>query len=232
MVKQFVKKMLRYTFAYLAFKDDVKIVVSSNGRAGSTMLFNAIADGFVKKKFHVNASTTIGYLLKKICIENVNRMDDLVGEVSVICKVHDVYKEIDGGDNYKYIFVYSDPLDAAISVDIIVEKEGIEWFKLHQFHLNANGDYSDLYKKDVLNYENQLRSWMGNANNNVLCVEYEDLWASVDMISEFLGFSIQLPEKRQRKRKTLISDIDHDLFDDLRSVKNRLKKEYLNIRNR
>ena len=105
-----------------------------------------------------------------------------------------------------------------MSVEKMVEMHGRFWFDTHQFHLQASGDYENLYQKDVLNYERQIISWLGNSEQKVFGIQFEEIWDRVDEISEYLGFKIILPDKRERKKKP--SDIKYNmkLFTHLRSL--------------
>lgn len=222
-----IKKIIKKIFAIIVLDDDLKIIVASNGRAGSTMLYNAIADGFVRKKFKISAKSILGGVIKKLSIGYVDSVKDLKGEKCVIIKTHNVYENIDNNYKYKFIFVYSDPLESAFSVDLMVKQKGIGWFYKHQNNLNASGDYSDLYKEDVLNYERQMKSWMSQNRNNIMCVAYEDLWDKIGLLSDFLGFKVELPVKRERaKKKKDVKDINLKMFEELKKLRVLLKKKH------
>ena len=98
----------------------------------------------------------------------------------------------------------------------MTEKHGMQWFEDHLYHLNSPGEFSDLYQKDVLNYERQLRSWSQGSDRQVFIVQYEDLWDRVDDLSAFLNIPVSLPERRPRAPKSLPESINIELFDHLR----------------
>jgi hypothetical protein len=221
----FIKKMIKKLFVSVAFVGCPKIVIASTGRAGSTMLFQAIADSLVQTRFGVSPESSIGKLIKRMCMGYVDRIKSLPSETCVVCKTHDTY-ENPAKMCAKYIFVYGDPLDSAMSVEQVVEKKGQEWFVLHQFHLKANGEYRDLYNKDVLNYQGQLETWLATTDANVLCIEYDELWSKNELLSKFIGFDIILPVRRPRIDKPKKHSVNEKLFDRLRKVKEKLKADY------
>jgi hypothetical protein len=138
---------------------------------------------------------------------------------------HDLFVSPPAG-HYKYIFVFADPLDSAMSVDKMVEENGESWFRSHQDHLRAVGEYRDLYTRDVLNYEGQLESWLGLRRDDVFCVEYEDLWERTDGLSSFLGFELVLPPRRPRQATPAVERGDLSLFERLRELKESMKSAY------
>ena len=90
-----------------------------------------------------------------------------------------------------------------------------------QFHA-AFLAYDELFDKDVLNYDGQIKSWMSKKyNNDVLCIAYEELWDKVDAISKFLGFKVELPKKHNRISKEFPPKLNKQLFNDLNRIRNK-----------
>lgn len=222
--KNSIKKMFKKLLVRV-FLGGQKIVITSNGRSGSTMLFDAIADSMVKHKFHLKPNTIIAKKIKRLCTGYVDRINKLPNEVCHVCKTHDIYEYLPKS-NYKFIFIYGDPLDAAMSVAQEFEKKGQEWFTIYQYHLKANGKYSDLYEKDVLNYQEQLKSWLTQRNNNIMCIDYNDLWDEKESLSKFIGFNVDLPARRPRMDKPANNNINKEFFTKLRELKDSLKNDY------
>ena len=189
------------------------------------MLFDAVADSLVSHRFHIKRHTQISNLIKDLSTGYVNRIDKLSEEPFLVCKTHDIY-EGRCDSNYKFIFVYGDPLESARSVEQAVKKHGRQWFLEHQFHLRACGDYEDLFQEDVLAYQKQLESWLTQRDANIVCIDFDDLWSETERISNLLGFEVELPRKRPRREKPHKDNIDEKLFEFLRNVRNRLRKEY------
>lgn len=216
--------MVRLFVRFLFGRED-KIVIASTGRAGSTMLFDVIADSMIERRLHLRPTNPFSRAIKKICTGYVYRLNDLPDETSLICKTHDVCENAPT-TGFKYIFIYGDPLDSAMSVEQMVRKFGHDWFLSHQKNLRAFGEFSELYEKDVLNYEGQLTSWLPQRSSRILCIDYDDLWSEEGRLSEFVGFSVKLPTRRTRQEKPQKSQINMALFSELRGLKNLLKREY------
>lgn len=221
-----VEELKKKIFVSLVFRGYPKIVVASTGRAGSTILYEAIADSLIKHRFPKNPNGAFARMIRRWCANFVVRISALPQVRYFVCKTHDVF-DSPPDIECKYVFIYGDPLESAMSVQQVVESEGQAWFDIHQFHLRGNGQYSELYEKDVLNYQGQLESWLMPARENVICIDFDDLWDEVGRLSGFLGFSVDLPSKRSRKPKSPGDNINVELFMRLRNLKGRLKEQYL-----
>jgi hypothetical protein len=221
-----IKKLKRDFFCTLAFTGHPKIVVASTGRAGSTMLHAAIADSLIKHRFPNTHNSEFGRKLRKWSCGFVQSLDEVPNSHYVVAKTHDAYRPLPNID-CKYVFIYGDPLEAALSVQLVVEKYGQAWFDQHQANLGGVGSYSNLYKMDVLNYQSQLESWLTSHASNLICIDYEDVFAEQESLSEFLDFNVFLPPRLPRTQKPRDVDIDLDLFSRLRELKRSLKYQYL-----
>lgn len=220
-----VENKFRKLFAKLAFRGYPKIIIASTGRSGSSMLLDAVTDSLIKHRFHTKRGTRISNLIKSIIAGYIDRIEKLSEEPFLVYKTHDIY-EGNPDSNCKFIFIYGDPLESALSVQQTVEQEGQQWFLDHQFHLRACGDYADLFQKDVLAYRTQLESWLTQRNANIVCIDFDDLWVKTEELSNFLGFEVELPTKRPRREKSNKDNINESLFNLLRDVRSRLRKEY------
>lgn len=220
-----LERKLRKLFVTLAYRGIPRIVIASTGRAGSTMLFDAIAVNLVKQRFRISRKSRISDFLKWFSTGYIDRIENLPDEPYLISKTHDLFSG-SWGSGYKFIFIYGDPLESALSVEKMVKNEGQQWFLEHQFHLRANGDYDDLFQKDVLAYQAQLENWLAQRDRNIVCIDFDDLWNNEERLSDLLGFEVELPKKRPRCEKSQISSINEELFEFLRNVKSRLKSEY------
>jgi hypothetical protein len=109
----------------------------------------------------------------------------------------------------------------------MIKEKDHQWFKRHQQHLRATGDLSDLFKKDVLNYEQQMISWMTSSRKDILCIDFENLWSNVEELSDFCGFDVMLPPQLDRTAKEIPTDINNCLFERLNKLKDELKHSYL-----
>jgi hypothetical protein len=217
-----IREFKRKVFIAIAFPRQPKIVIASTGRAGSTMLYDAVADSLIKHKFHLRPHGMFARMIKRWCSNFVLRISSLSKETSLVCKTHDIF-ESPPDFECKYIFLYADPLESAKSVGQF-DPAG---FSRHQFHLRGSGDFSELYRKDVLNYQGQLESWLTQVREDIICIDYNDLWDEKKRLSKFLGFDVELPPRRSRKPKAENTNINTGLFMQLRELKHRLKVQYL-----
>jgi hypothetical protein len=204
----------------ILFRNAERVVVASTGRNGSTMLHEALAEGFVRHRFGRLAGPSVGRELARLSKRFVDRLVDVPKFPEPIQKTHDLYDDA-APPSAKYIFVYGDPLEAAQSVESMVAARGEIWLERHLFHLRSSGLLSELYRRDILNYEKQLGCWMGRYRSNVLPVHYDDLWRRTDEIAEFVGFPLTLPARVTRTPKAEPKLIDEALFERLREVQER-----------
>lgn len=201
------------------------VVIASTGRAGSTLLYKAILQGFCYQR--------CGYLGAVRCF-NQNILERQFGgfvarlaedkDFPPIAKTHDLFPEGRTTET-RYIFVHSDPLDSALSVERKVSQSGLGWFARHQHNLRVPEEergYHDLFTKDVLNYKRQLLSWMKQPCPPVLAIAYEDLWDQISAIEKFTGIRIRLPKRRKRGEKNKPSNISNSLFSELRELRESL----------
>ena len=222
-----IKNIVRKISLHILFPKENKIIIASSGRSGSTMLYYSLADSLILKKLHLNSNNIVAHYIKRLCTGFVKRIKTLPNEPYLVCKTHDIYDN-PPKSNYKYIFIYGDPLDSAMSVEKEVNKKGLGWFLKHQKYLRAFGNYDDLYRKDIHNYKGQIENWLNQRKKNIFCVDYDDLWSEVDLLSKFVGFEVRLPPRRPRQDKIPIDidEINENLFDQLKSIKDNLKDSY------
>ena len=152
------------------------IVLPSMGRCGSTALYFAIracvpphAGRFVHK-------------LNKTTIHD--------GE---IIKTHDKAPKVIP-DNWKVIYLHGDK--DAIYKSVLNQSN--EWKEQHFIHFGKrfiNNEESVIFG-DALGLDANYESW--KKHGNVLCIHYDNLFESEDIISEFLGVNITLPKRIKR----------------------------------
>jgi len=198
------------------------IVVASNGRAGSTVLYESLRRGYVERYLYC-PSSNIERFLCSIVGAFVARLDDIYAASPIIMKTHDLRPAI-LNDRVKYIYLHGGPLEAVLSVEGVVNSMGESWFYEHQYHLCGRGDYEDRYRVDVLNYEGQLESWLGEKHSNLLVIGYEDLWERKKDIEKFVGFALEFPEKKPRRSKPTPPYINYELFNRLHKLRDSLIK--------
>ena len=115
----------------------------------------------------------------------------------------------------KYIFVYGNAFDSAVSAFGQGELRGSAWLDEHIFHLCGVGSPDEVLKADVLNYEAQLKAWQ---NSPAFIVHYSEIWELKDELAKYLGFPFVLPTQKARS-----SNIPHSSLQVNRILFNRLK---------
>lgn len=226
-VAYFVKskrKAFRRAFRNLAtrmlFYGVKPIVVASNGRSGSTLLFDAIAQGLIAHRFQVDPESRLKGFLNKHVKKYIDRLSDIEKTRSPVLKTHDLF-DTRYADAARYVYIYGDPMEAAQSVEAMVMENGKVWLDAHLYHLCSSGKLEDLYQKDILNYERQLTSWLPREGDNVFVVQYDELWDRADELSRFLGFRVCLPMRQSRAIKVPPAKYDAAMFAHLRDVMRR-----------
>lgn len=210
----------------MLFHGQSSIVIASSGRAGSTMLFESAAESLIRSRFGCGPETVWGKILIRLSCGYLGRLSQIREVPFAIYKTHDTFNA-DYTSDCKFIFVYGDPVESAVSIERVVKEKGEEWFAEHQYHLNAEGPLQELFTKDVLNYEGQLKSWLGEIRDDVLCIDYNDVWKRQDEMSKFLGFELHLPPRRARNSVSSDARVDEELFGRLRRIKDESKEQYM-----
>lgn len=111
---------------------------------------------------------------------------------------HDVPHDLAAPSHLKVIFLYGRPSDTILSLIRRHYELGPEWMDRHFAHMHARGPYSEIIQRDVLRIGEQIEAWSSVRNANVLGLRYAMLWDNVDRLSEFAGFPVILPERRER----------------------------------
>ena len=215
-------RLLKYVLISIVFGKYIPVVVASTGRAGSTMLVNSIAASFVQARYSLLSPYLIK-MLTKISSSYFDRLEDigLLRRAPVI-KTHDLYRS-DLKKDLKYIYVYGDPLDSAVSALQQGKLRGSVWLDEHIYHLCGQGTPDQVLVKDILNYEEQLSSW---ETSPAMFVHYSEIWKKKDELSVYLGFPLHLPPQRIRSSKESINSVsvNHILFDRLKIIEQRFRK--------
>ncbi len=178
------------------------IVVASFGRAGSTLIYDAVVNAMAKAKPALPYS-----LAQKLVQSDAFDPPMPVFRKGVVYKTHAYPDLLEGQANVRAIFLFGSAVETALSVHAQKTLRGEGWVKRHFDHLRRPYDYENLLKSDVLGLRDQCIAWMGAETHPVLCLRYEGLWENTDRISEFCGLNIRLPVKRRRTRKDIAPDL-------------------------
>lgn len=198
------------------FSEKKPIIIASTGRSGSSLLFRSVVEGYIKRR-RPTLARLFPKTMRKLAGAFIARLDDIESMARPVGKTHDLFTDA-CASNATVIFIYGDPLESALSVENQVKKNGASWFDHHVFHLRSRGRSSDLYQADVLNYRNQMDSWVTTKRENVLVLHYDQLWEMKNEISHFLGFEVSIPLRRQRSAKSLPNEYSLAMFDSLRKL--------------
>ena len=183
---------LKSVFALPLSRISRPIVVNSFGRSGSTVLTDAIVDsalrvpGLGRQRVRANAwDLRTSRLMKHRCY-----------------KTHDYPPNTIEGDPL-IVYVFGDPVDAAVSVMDKAASAGPEWFAEHCDHLRVKPfNASDLATRDALRVAEHLEAWLSVDHADIAFIRYESMWDHEAELTSFLGFTIKLPRRRPRLSNT------------------------------
>lgn len=193
------------------FRSHKPILVASMGRSGSTLCWRAISEALVINKFGAAGSLFRKYLAKRIRSEAWDLRTDRIFPGRVY-KTHALADELPSDFDGRIVFLFGCASDAALSVVSCRQRYGEDWVSEHFQHLRAIGSFDELGNYDVLQFEKQIETWTNLEGHNIICLRYEKLWDNVSALSEFLGFNVELPERRIRTTHNLQNLHNSDLF--------------------
>ena len=120
------------------------------------------------------------------------------------------------GKNIKVIFITKNPADVIHSIIKNQKTHDILYIKEYYKKLNLNfNDYTDIFNKDIFNFENLFNSYYNNNTFSTLFIKYEKLYVqdkeTIDTINSFLNITFTLDTFIHNKENTLYSDTDFTL---------------------
>lgn len=178
------------------------IIIASMGRSGSTLVYDAVRHAMAIARFGPFASQGL-----RVVSDPAWDLGSQKYNSGVVYKTHGFAHELPGDCGAKVIFLFGSASDAALSVLACQSKYGDEWIKKHFIHLRANGSFDALAERDVLRFEDQLDSWTSPHGTSRLLLHYDALWECSGTLSEFCGFPVKLPPRRERSGAT-VADSD------------------------
>ena len=212
-----LRSILRPLIFKLYLHSHVKIVVASVGRSGSSVLTDQIANAYFSKYL-----PKFLWPLRKLLIPCICEYCDYLNEITIfsgpIIKTHDQYSApLNVAVPVKFIFIYCDPLESALSVSRQRYLKSDEWVASHIEHLRGEGSPEDIFYRDALNFKNQIVSWF---KSPALKIKYPDFWDDQDSISRFLELDINLPLYIERSiaNGELPNEYNKQMFEDLRQL--------------
>lgn len=126
-----------------------------------------------------------------------------------VVKTHSKAKDV-LHNGYKAIFLYRSPVECVISTRLN------RWDKNHFLNcgVDRNPEECNIYKEDLLHYENIFDSWMKNNGYPVLAMNYDHLNLYFNQISAFVGKQIDfLPWKESKSNREKITKSDLELIE-------------------
>lgn len=191
---------MRETAAILVSRANQPIVVNSFGRSGSTVLFDAVSSYAVR----------FGALAEERVVRSAAwKLDSDRVRRGRVYKSHD-YPSPSLPRNTRVLYVFGSPEDATLSLIEQARVSGQKWLDAHADHLRVpRFAPEDLLEGDVLRIGDHLRAWLSQDSVATGFVRYETMWDHQKQISDFVGFHVSLPERRERQPKE--SGSAHDL---------------------
>lgn len=172
------------------------------GRSGSTLIHDAICQGLAKVRFGCSGSLATR-LVKNFAWD--------LGSTSlrngVAYKTHALAEELNSRPDAKVVFLFGSAVDSALSVINARKVKGEAWIESHFNHMRAEGRIEELAERDVLRFSDQLDGWTNLTLNSSIAMKYESLWHNQDSLSDFLGFPVALPLRRERSAKQVDSKV-------------------------
>ncbi|WP_303704774.1 hypothetical protein [Celeribacter baekdonensis] len=190
------KTRLKRQVQQLLPSDKNPIIVSSFGRAGSTLVYNALVDAMAEYRFGYRTRIT-----KALSHDTAWTIAEKNFKEGVIYKSHDFPSQNLSDQGVRAVFLFGSAVEAALSVNLMLETRGKAWVKSHFKHLKRPVNMENLLTHDSLGIYDQAFSWFGCTTSPVLCLNYDALWDNEDFLSDFTGLNVKLPIKIKRAPK-------------------------------
>lgn len=200
--QSFLKSTVRDVLRSVAPAPVDALIVSSFGRAGSTLVHDALMESVARRRFGI-ANRTTRFAVREMAWD----LSETRLRPGVVYKSHDYPDALSDQKRVRAIFLFGSAMDAALSVHQQLALRGPVWVQHHFDHLHSSHGIEDLFHFDALGIEAQLRAWSGFTGCPVLCLRYEALWDNIDRLSEFCGVEVNLPPKRTRSEKQYPDDV-------------------------
>jgi hypothetical protein len=226
-ITQFLKRTARELLRRLVFRRPPPIIIASTSRSGSTLLHDAVlAAASVQWRRAPFRRLRSGVFTRLLSL-TAWRLDCVRLRPGGVYKTHDLPRPRALQSGVRIVFLFGEPLVAAISTATQARQLGWAWIDQHIWHLCGEGRADELLTRDALNYERQIEAWGALPREQVLVVHYEDLWKRNDEISAFLGLPVQLPEQRPRSAdepRPPLGQINGELYDRLTRLGEALRR--------
>lgn len=200
-------------------RGEQSIVLASTGRAGSTLLFEAIVRS-ISQTYHAG----LRWPIHRICQDSAWNLSALAPVPGVVYKTHDLPWAAHEPKNTRVIFVFGSAIETVRSVQQAWEDLAYAFVESHFNHMKATGPVEALADRDVLGLETKIDAWLSHDSVPTLCIKYESLWEKESTISDFLNLDISLPEQRQRSEKTIDPKIDAKIVETYSPIERKIDR--------
>jgi hypothetical protein len=173
--------------------DAVPILCPSIGRVGSKLLWLSLIHHRSQALFRFGRSAG-----RRLILDATWELKGTQFRHGAVYKTHDFPYDLVASPLLKVVFLYGRPSDSALSVVRCHATKGPTWVGRHFAHMHADGAYDELLHRDVLRLGEQIDAWRAVRGAEVLGLRYETLWDHTDVLSEFVGFPVTLPHRKQR----------------------------------
>lgn len=160
----------------------MRIVVASMSRCGSTALFNCLKD-------------QLGNTFQSMYLKKYHPLHFIDNDLNYLIKTHDVCRMGENPET-RVIYLYDSPYAVVNSFMSQPEQFKIDGFP--NFGKNYISDEVSLVNNDGLGLLNNYLTWVYKSLG-IMFIHYNMLFESSDMISEYIGYGIVLPERQPRK---------------------------------
>lgn len=193
MVKNYTKNIIgSYCSTF-----DYPILVNSYGRSGSTVLTKSIINSAIKTQ-----NEKVRDIVFRSISQSAWDLDNVELKNGIVYKTHDYPPRKEINSSARMLYTFADPVDVVLSLFRLFENRGEVWMKEHYDHLKVPyNNFKMIISEDNLHLERHLDAWLHEERCTVAFIRYETMWEHQDDISNFLGFDVHLPPKRDRKAK-------------------------------
>lgn len=177
-------------------------VIASSGRAGSTMLTDAVAAALLRGVPAIGPALAARSRVRIWMIEEGWDLAAARLRPGGVCKTHDLPPPALPA-RARVVHTYADPVETALSVLRRLEQAGPAWVAAHLRHLRAPpADPALIEERDILGLAAQFEAWSTPRPYPVLSVQYRAIWDHRAEIADFLGIPperLVLPPWRRRE---------------------------------
>lgn len=193
-----IERRLKSTATAIGSPGRPPVLVASVGRVGSKIVWEAVSRGLSQSVFSLK--NPFGRHIVRGSAWDLSRGPLLGG---LVYKTHDLPYLLSPRAGARVVFLFGRPSDVVLSVAQCNDRFGASWVADHLSHMRANGQYEEMFTRDVLRLSEHVDAWRTTANASVLGMRYEAVWKNVGLLSDFVRFPVVLPPFRPRRRPNL-----------------------------